>query len=138
MKYHHQNDLRVTAVSSGQSRHQARITRNPLGNFAEKGNEEGRSKKPQNAFHESKMRGDTGTRTRDERRFSLPPIRDLQDQRVREWDNGCKFFISERRKCQWRQQAIDSGDDRGATAVLVAGRTRGDDSTAPGRRCQTT
>lgn len=84
------------------------------------------------------MREDTGTRTRDKRRFFLPPIRDLQDQRVQDWDNGCKFFISQRRKCQWQQQAIDSGDDRGTTAVLVAGRTRSDDSTAPGRRCQTT
>lgn len=72
------------------------------------------------------------------RRLFLPPIRDPQDRRARERGNGRKFFISERRKCGWRQQAIDPGDDRGATAVLVAGRARGDDSAAPGRRRQAT
>lgn len=74
----------------------------------------------------------------DEGLFSLPPIRDPRDQRAREQGNGRECFISERRKCRWWQQAIDPGNDRGAAAVLVAGRARGDDFAAPGCRCQAT
>lgn len=49
-----------------------------------------------------------------------------------------EFFIPERRKRRRQRQAIDPGDDRGATTVPVVGRARGDDLTAPGRRRQTT
>lgn len=47
-------------------------------------------------------------------------------------------FSYERRKRRRQRQAIDPGDDRGATAVPVVGRTGGDDPATPGCRCQTT
>jgi len=85
------------------------------------------------------MRGDTGNEDARARDASL--ARRFVTLKMNEPEDGItdnKFFISERRKCRWWQQAIDSGDDRGATAVSIAGRACGDDSAASGRRRQTT
>jgi len=74
-----------------------------------------------------------------ERLSSPPSTRDpATSMCLRNGITDSKFFISERRKCRWRREAIDPGDDRRATAVSLVGRAGGDDPAASGRRRQTT